>query len=252
MMVQFDKIVSKMILEKSVIRTYKGGKTETLKIEELSLKSGLVVTRICDECNKIEKRKYYRVIEGMVFCKGKQLCKKCSHNTEARKEISSKAGKRTYKLHPEQYKGFPLEACSKGGKAGTAVLKATGVYIRTGKKISKSLKEKYKLGLLTSKPPYGKRHYYKEYCFRSTWELKFAEYLDSKKINWVYEQETFPLVVNNSYLPDFYLVDKDLYVEVKGYWREDAFLKFNEFKQLFPNKNILVVDNLNFDNFNLS
>jgi predicted nuclease of restriction endonuclease-like RecB superfamily len=35
-------------------------------------------------------------------------------------------------------------------------------------------------------------------------------------------------------LPDFYVVDLDVYVEVKGWWRDDAREKFNAFVSEYP------------------
>lgn len=50
---------------------------------------------------------------------------------------------------------------------------------------------------------------------RSSWESKTADYLTSKGIKWYYEHRWLNLGDSN-YLPDFYLPDLDLYIEVKG------------------------------------
>jgi len=73
---------------------------------------------------------------------------------------------------------------------------------------------------------------------RSSWELKYAQYLDSNNIEWEYEYKHFDLVVNNkevSYTPDFYLIKENKYIEIKGYWRDDAKDKFDSFKEQYPN-----------------
>jgi hypothetical protein len=50
---------------------------------------------------------------------------------------------------------------------------------------------------------------------RSGWEVKTADYLTSKNINWLYESEWLDLGYTK-YLPDFYLIDLNLFLEVKG------------------------------------
>ena len=107
---------------------------------------------------------------------------------------------------------------------------------------SKTMKEGYRTGRI--KIPHGKREYYKNICFRSTWEVQTAKWLDQHNIEWLYESKVFSLKINNSYTPDFYLPKLDKYIEVKGYWREDAKNKFNEFKTIYSNKSIYVMDNI--------
>lgn len=51
--------------------------------------------------------------------------------------------------------------------------------------------------------------------FRSRWEANFARILNFLEIKWEYEQKRFYLS-GLSYLPDFYLPDLNLFVEVKG------------------------------------
>ena len=50
---------------------------------------------------------------------------------------------------------------------------------------------------------------------RSSWEVKTADYLTRKNINWLYESEWLDLGCTK-YLPDFYLPEYNLYIEVKG------------------------------------
>jgi hypothetical protein len=51
---------------------------------------------------------------------------------------------------------------------------------------------------------------------RSTWEVAFAWACDFYGIEWVYEPEWFVLKKGVRFLPDFFLPEADLYVEVKG------------------------------------
>jgi len=102
---------------------------------------------------------------------------------------------------------------------------------------------------------YGKCHHgkgcwyintnHKKIWMRSSWEIKYAKYLDENNIKWLYEPEAFSIRYNNkdgTYTPDFYLINENLYIEIKGYWRDDAKIKFNSFVEQYKNKNIEIYD----------
>jgi predicted nuclease of restriction endonuclease-like RecB superfamily len=91
-----------------------------------------------------------------------------------------------------------------------------------------------------SKCSFGKGSYYKNIWMRSSWEVKYAKYLDKNKIEWLYESKTFDLG-NTTYTPDFYLHKTDEYIEIKGRWLDNAKDKFNLFKKLYKNINITVL-----------
>lgn len=57
---------------------------------------------------------------------------------------------------------------------------------------------------------------YNGYRFRSRLEARWAVFFDAANIKYQYEQEGFDLSNGIYYLPDFYLPDFDVYVEVKG------------------------------------
>jgi len=91
------------------------------------------------------------------------------------------------------------------------------------------------------KPPlHGKRIKYKGILMRSSWEIKYAKYLDKNKIKWQYEPKTFDLG-NTTYTPDFYLPETDTYIEIKGRWRDDAKKKFNKFQRRYYSMNIILL-----------
>lgn len=56
---------------------------------------------------------------------------------------------------------------------------------------------------------------YSGYRFRSRLEARWAVFLEALGLRWEYEKEGFSFD-GYSYLPDFYLPDYDLYIEVKG------------------------------------
>ena len=56
--------------------------------------------------------------------------------------------------------------------------------------------------------------YYNGYHFRSRLEARWAVFFDSLRINYQYELEGFDLGIA-WYLPDFYLTDWDIWIEIK-------------------------------------
>jgi len=104
----------------------------------------------------------------------------------------------------------------------------------------------------------GKRDYYKNILMRSSYEIIYAKYLDKNEIKWKYEPKTFDLG-KTTYTPDFYLPESDTYVEVKGYWLEDAKKKFKKFKDMYKEKIIVINEEIikqikekKYGNFNVS
>lgn len=54
----------------------------------------------------------------------------------------------------------------------------------------------------------------------STWELSYAKFLDESSIQWKRNTQRFAYQYNGElhyYIPDFFLVEKELFIEVKGY-----------------------------------
>ena len=61
---------------------------------------------------------------------------------------------------------------------------------------------------------------YKGYRFRSRLEARWAVFFDYLNIKWLYEPEGFDLGDGLYYLPDFYLPELDLWIEVKGVMKD--------------------------------
>jgi len=57
---------------------------------------------------------------------------------------------------------------------------------------------------------------YKGIQMRSKLESRIAFFLDLLKIKWEYEPNSFLLSDGTSYIPDFYLTEMDIWLEVKG------------------------------------
>jgi predicted nuclease of restriction endonuclease-like RecB superfamily len=79
---------------------------------------------------------------------------------------------------------------------------------------------------------------------RSSWEVKYAKYLDLMGVDWTYEP-SFILSNGYVYLPDFQLSTGDI-IEIKGYMRPDAQIKWDMFCKEYPcvKKSLLRKDDL--------
>ena len=82
----------------------------------------------------------------------------------------------------------------------------------------------------------------------STWEVAMATKLDSLDINWE-RDPNMKLVYftrggrKRNYIPDFYLPDYDMYIEVKGYWTDRARHKMKDIIKRNPKK-ICILESL--------
>jgi hypothetical protein len=113
--------------------------------------------------------------------------------------------------------------------------KMTKVLIQANKKQWETQKDEQITALLK-----GLRKQYKKYIdrkdrnfhLRSSWELGFAILLDLLEIDWEYEIKRFSDHENRTYIPDFYLVNEDMFIEVKGRFVEAAKARVNEVERL--------------------
>lgn len=65
-----------------------------------------------------------------------------------------------------------------------------------------------------------------------SWELKYAQYLDEHRIKWIRNKDSFSYEFEGKerkYTPDFYLIDSDEYIEVKGYKTAKDLAKWDQF-----------------------
>jgi hypothetical protein len=92
---------------------------------------------------------------------------------------------------------------------------------------------------------HGKGAYYNGIWMRSSYEIAYAKWLDKNNMKWLYEPKAFEITYEyngkdkeGTYRPDFYLPETDEYIELKGYWRDDAKVKFESFKEQYPMINI--------------
>ena len=76
---------------------------------------------------------------------------------------------------------------------------------------------------------------------RSGWEFNFTLILRYCNRKYIYEYKTFPLSNGTSYTPDFYDIKRNVYYEIKGYYRNFK-KKFDLFRKEYPNIKIKVID----------
>ena len=88
----------------------------------------------------------------------------------------------------------------------------------------------------------GKGAFYNGVWMRSTWELGFAAALDALELHWQYEPKRFHLIDGRYYIPDFYILEYDVWIEIKGHWYSRAKQKFEIFLEQYPEVNIVVIE----------
>lgn len=69
--------------------------------------------------------------------------------------------------------------------------------------------------------------------FRSRYEVVVAKFLSKNDIEYEYERYWFPLI-KTVYIPDFYLPEYGVFLEVKGQYGVGAKNKLGQFRTMFP------------------
>jgi len=93
----------------------------------------------------------------------------------------------------------------------------------------------------------------------STWEVAMAKKLDELGVKWARDES---LVLEyrtirgrkRRYIPDFFLPEYDLYIEVKGYWTDAARHKMTDVQERNPVKILILetldaIEGVNLDSF---
>lgn len=105
------------------------------------------------------------------------------------------------------------------------------------KKISETMKSNPKAGGLREGSGRGLKEWYESkfagrVYLRSTYESRYARWLDENNIKWVQPKEGFDYTFQGNthkYYPDFYLIEENVYVEVKGYKTKRDIAKWQDF-----------------------
>lgn len=107
-------------------------------------------------------------------------------------------------------------------------------------KLSNSIKKRYESGWMPKAGRCKKIKYYSKIAgnvlLDGNWELNVAEYFDNNNINWKRNTQRFKYnnTIKNKisyYTPDFYLLDENKYIEIKGYETELDKIKWSQFTE---------------------
>ena len=77
---------------------------------------------------------------------------------------------------------------------------------------------------------------------RSSWEHNIARILQVNQLDYDYEEYAFKMSDGSVYIPDFYVYADDTYYEVKGEMRTNTLAKYNMFKEEYPDKRLIIID----------
>ncbi|MDD5650664.1 MAG: hypothetical protein PHF86_09645 [Candidatus Nanoarchaeia archaeon] len=84
-----------------------------------------------------------------------------------------------------------------------------------------------------------------ELVCQSSYEERVVYHLNNLRINYLWQPEVFKLSTGRTYRPDLYLVDQNLWIEIKGYFREKNRVKWEEFHtKIHPNSELWNKDKL--------
>jgi DNA-directed RNA polymerase subunit RPC12/RpoP len=100
-----------------------------------------------------------------------------------------------------------------------------------------------------------KKYDYNGIKLDGSWELLVAQYLDFNNIKWERPRKGFEYIWNNDihiYYPDFYLIDYNVYIEVKGFETERDYIKWESLSNLIiiKRKEIIDIKNSQYNIFN--
>ena len=176
--------------------------------------------------------------------------KECkSKNSLVQHEIRCKENPNRLKINGNKYshvawnKGLTKETDLRVAKTGQVYSERAkaGLYDWSCNKHTEETKEKIRQQKLelcakqgTNLCGKGKRGYYQGYYCQSSWELAYVVYQLEHNVNFIRNKQVFSYMldgIKRSYFPDFYLVDEDIYVEIKGYYDNKTQEKEKQFPQ---------------------
>ena len=76
---------------------------------------------------------------------------------------------------------------------------------------------------------------------KSSWEVRYANWLDSQKLKWYYEPLAVPTGYGHYYFPDFFLPKLNEWHEVKGRVTKTAACKMEAFRKLYPDTTLKII-----------
>ncbi len=221
----------------------------------------LITNCTCDKCNKV-----FKSIGGLKChyksCSKEKtvidhICPKCGNyiKSNIKKHINYCDGSGTRKQKNEKNKIKIKIPWSKGlTKENNNSLKKLSDTLKlkyqtqetikhtdkTKKLLSEIILERYKNGWQSTAGRCKKLDYHSEIAgdikVDGGWELATAKYLDSINVNWVRNKKRFKYWnsiknMESTYCPDFFVIDWNKYIEVKGYKTELDEIKWTQFEE---------------------
>lgn len=148
---------------------------------------------------------------------------------------------------PAWNKGLTKETDKRVAQYGTTISKNTKG--KKGRPHTQETKQKIsKIASVNNKGGKCKWYQVAGQKVQGTWEKNVALKLEEFGIKWEKiktNNHTFEYLMNNkirSYSPDFYLVDLDIYLEIKGRWWGNDREKMDIVTSTYPDKKILVIE----------
>ena len=74
----------------------------------------------------------------------------------------------------------------------------------------------------------------KELVCQASWEAKVVDYLNINRIDFIWQHKAFFMPDGQTYRPDFFWVDRNIWIEIKGLIRPKFQTKWDWFKTQFP------------------
>ena len=118
----------------------------------------------------------------------------------------------------------------------TGVCPSFSMELERRERIRSSINKRYENGWMPKAGRCKKIKYTSSICgdvlLDGSWELLFAEFLDTTKLKWNRNKQRFPYYFdgkNRNYTPDFYIDDLGVFVEVKGYVTGKDIAKWSQF-----------------------
>lgn len=77
-----------------------------------------------------------------------------------------------------------------------------------------------------------------ELICQGSYESRVVDYLNANQIEYLWQPYSFIMPNGKTYRPDAYLIKEDKWIEIKGYFRDDAKVKWNWFILEYPNSEL--------------
>jgi hypothetical protein len=185
------------------------------------------------------------------FKNGRGCCEESPNKCESKRGKDSEKKKGSFKGTPAwKIEGYVFKGWSKGltkeDNPNMARPNQKGIRFgaslnghtqETKDKLSKIAVDR-KLGGYVQGSGRGKKTWYESKIagnvfLDSSYELRYAKYLDNNNIPWIKNNKKFPYYDENNrlrnYIPDFYLLETEDYIEIKGYKTIRDEYKWNQF-----------------------